>query len=244
MQRGPIRPTPQARLGLSFHMMRILVAEDDERLADLISERLNDARYTVDVAADGDEALAFSATSTYDVMLLDIMLPRIDGLDVCRQRRALGDRTPILILTARDGVADRVTGLDSGADDYLTKPFAFDELLARIRALLRRDAERKEPILREGDLTLDPAARRVRWGTRDLDLTDREYRVLEVLLRRAGQLVPREVVVDNVWGFEYPDTSNLLDVYLGRLRRKLGACGAPPMIHSVRRAGIRLNCER
>jgi two-component system response regulator MprA len=173
-------------------------------------------------------------------MLLDIMLPRVDGLDVCRRLRASGDRTPILILTAKDAVADRVAGLDCGADDYLTKPFAFDELLARVRALLRREAERKESVLRVGGLTLDPATRRVRWDEAEVDLTDREYRVLEVLLRRAGQIVPRDVIVDSVWGFEYPDSSNLLDVYLGRLRRKLAACGAPPMMQSMRRAGVRV----
>jgi DNA-binding response OmpR family regulator len=223
--------------------MRILIAEDDQRLAAAISAGLKQARYTVDVAADGEEALDFTSTSTYDAMLLDIMLPRVDGIEVCRRLRAAGIRTPILILTAKDGVADRVAGLDSGADDYLTKPFAFDELLARIRALLRREAERKEPVIRLGDLGLNPSTQRVQWRDADVELTDREYRVLETLIRRGEQIVPRDAIIDSVWGFEYPDSSNLLDVYLGRLRRKLAACGAPALIHSVRRVGVRLGFE-
>ena len=224
--------------------MRILVAEDDARLATAISEGLNDSRYTVDLAVDGEDALAYSSTSSYDAIILDVMLPSVDGFEICRRLRAEGNRSPILILTARDGVADRVAGLDCGADDYLTKPFAFPELLARIRALLRREAERKEPIIRQGDLGLDPASQCVRWQDRDVGLTDREYRVLETLIRRGGQIIPRDAIIESVWGFEYPDSSNLLDVYLGRLRRKLSACGAPALIHSVRRVGVRLGVER
>jgi len=220
--------------------MRILVVEDDDRLATNIASGLSAAQYTVDIAHDGEEALGFTNTSAYDAMVLDVLLPRLDGMEVCRTLRAAGDRTPILILTAKDGVADRVAGLDCGADDYLTKPFAFDELLARIRALLRREAERKEPIIRLDDLSLDPATQQVRWEDSTVELTHREYRVLETLIRRPRQIVPRDVIIDSVWGFEYPDSSNLLDVYLGRLRRKLSVCGAPAMIHSVRRVGVRL----
>src|SRR5436190_13937107 len=179
--------------------MRILVVEDDDRLATNIASGLNAAQYTVDIAHDGEEALGFTNTSAYDAMVLDVLLPRLDGMEMCRTLRAAGDRTPILILTAKDGVADRVAGLDCGADDYLTKPFAFDELLARIRALLRREAERKEPIIRLDDLSLDPATQQVRWENSAVELTHREYRVLETLIRRPRQIVPRDVIIDSVW---------------------------------------------
>jgi two-component system response regulator MprA len=144
------------------------------------------------------------------------------------------------MLTARDAVPDRVAGLDSGADDYLVKPFALSELLARLRALLRREAARKDGTLRLGELTLDPAARIVAWANQPLDLTPREYRFLETLLRRPGWIVTRELLVESVWGFDYPDSSNLIEVYVGRLRRKLNAAGAPPLIQTVRGAGYRL----
>jgi two-component system response regulator MprA len=176
----------------------------------------------------------------YDAIVLDILLPKLDGLQVCRRLRAAGTRTPILLLTARDALEDKVAGLDSGADDYLTKPFALDELLARLRALLRREASRKEPLLRLGDLALDPAAQRVTHGKRLINLATREYRLLETLLRRSGAVVTREMIVESVWGFDYPDTSNLVEVYIGRLRRKLTEGGGTPLIQTVRGAGYRL----
>jgi DNA-binding response OmpR family regulator len=176
----------------------------------------------------------------YDAIVLDILLPRVDGLEVCRRLRARGFAAPILLLTARDAVEDRVEGLDSGADDYLTKPFAFAELLARLRALLRRDSANKEPVLRVSELSLDPASHIVRWGSVDIDLTAREYRVLETLIRHPGWIVSRDAIIESVWGFNYPDSSNLVEVYVGRLRRKLAEQGAPPLIQTVRGAGYRV----
>jgi two-component system OmpR family response regulator len=221
-------------------MTRVLVVEDEFKLAGTLEEGLTDAHYTVDVALDGEEALDYTRTASYDAVVLDVMLPKVDGLRVCRELRESGMTTPILLLTARDAVDDRIAGLDSGADDYLTKPFAFGELLARLRALLRRGADRKEGVLRLGRLTLDPAARIVRWDDRPLDLTAREHRILETLLRRPGWIVDREAIIESVWGFEYPDSSNLVEVYIGRLRRKLAEAGAPPLIQTIRGAGYRL----
>jgi DNA-binding response OmpR family regulator len=221
-------------------MTRVLVVEDELKLACALEEGLGQAQFTVDVAEDGEGALDFARTTRYDAIVLDILLPRVDGLEVCRRLRADGTLTPILMLTARDAVPDRVAGLDSGADDYLVKPFALSELLARLRALLRREAARKDGTLRLGELTLDPAARLVAWANQPLDLTPREYRFLETLLRRPGWIVTRELLVESVWGFDYPDSSNLIEVYVGRLRRKLNAAGAPPLIQTVRGAGYRL----
>ncbi len=218
-------------------MTRVLVVEDELKLAVALEEGLRQAQFTVDLAQDGEEALDFARTVCYDALVLDVLLPRVNGLEVCRRLRGVGTRTPILMLTARDTVPDRIAGLDSGADDYLVKPFAFGELLARLRALLRRDATHKEGILRLADLTLDPAARIVRWGDRRLELTSREYRLLETLLRRPGWIVSREQIVESVWGFDYPDSSNLVEVYVGRLRRKLSAAGAPPLVQTVRGVG-------
>jgi two-component system OmpR family response regulator len=219
---------------------RVLVAEDELKLASTLEEGLAEAGYTVDLALDGEEALAFARAAAYDVLVLDVLLPGIDGLAICRRLRSAGLATPILLLTARDALEDKVDGLDSGADDYLTKPFAFPELLARLRALLRRGSARREGVLRAADLVLDPAARTVRWGDRPLELTRREYCLLETLLRRPGWIVSREAIVESVWGFDYPDSSNLIDVYVGRIRRKLCGSGAPPIIETVRGLGYRL----
>jgi two-component system response regulator MprA len=221
-------------------MARILVVEDEPGLARALREGLRESHYTVDVATDGEEALAFARVARYDAIVLDVLMPRLDGLQVCRRLRAAGATTPILMLTARDALEHKVAGLDSGADDYLVKPFAYAELLARLRALLRREASRKEGSLSVGNLTLDPATQRAQRGDRPLELTAREYRVLETLMRRPGHVVSREAIIDSVWGFDYPESSNLIDVYIGRLRRKLGGDGAPPLIHTVRGAGYRL----
>jgi DNA-binding response OmpR family regulator len=218
----------------------LLVVEDEVKLGQALVEGLTRAQYTVDLALDGEEGLAYASTTTYDVMLLDVMLPKLDGLEVCRRLRSDGVRTPILMLTARDAIGDRIAGLDSGADDYLVKPFAFGELLARIRALLRRDASSKEETLRIADLTLEPAAQRVLWAGRPVDFTAREYRILEVLMRRPGWIVSRESLIESVWGFDFTDTSNLVEVYVGRVRRKLSEQGAPALIQTVRGAGYRL----
>jgi DNA-binding response OmpR family regulator len=224
-------------------MTRVLVVEDELKLGSALETGLREAQYTVDLALDGEEALNFAQTVAYDVIVLDILLPRVDGLEVCRRLRAAGTRTPILLLTARDALQDKVAGLDSGADDYLTKPFALDELLARLRALLRREAANKEPLLRVADLTLDPAAQRVTRAGRSIELTAREYRLLETLLRRPGAVVSRLMIVESVWGFDYPDSSNLVEVYIGRLRRKLGEGGGASLIQTVRGAGYRLQAD-
>jgi two-component system, OmpR family, response regulator len=221
-------------------MTRVLVVEDEAKLAAVLAERLGAAQYTVDLAQDGEEALAFTSTTGYDAIVLDLQLPRIDGLEVCRRLRATGRLTPILVLTARDTVRDKIVGLDSGADDYLTKPFALGELLARLRALLRRDSTQKDGLLRFLDLSLDPSTQIVRWGERAVDLTAREFRILATLLRYPGWVVSRELIIESVWGFGFSDSSNLVEVYIRRLRRKLANAGAPPLIGTVRGAGYRL----
>jgi two-component system OmpR family response regulator len=221
-------------------MARLLLVEDELKLGAALEEGLERAQYTVDLATDGQEALDFARVATYDVIVLDVMLPKVTGLEVCQRLRTDGVRTPILMLTARDAVQDRIMGLDSGADDYLVKPFAFGELLARIRALLRRDAPTREAIVRVGDLSLDPAAQQVTWHEQRLDLTAREYRILETVMRRPGWLVSREALIESVWGFDFTDTSNLVEVYIGRVRRKLSEAGAPSLIQTVRGAGYRM----
>ena len=224
-------------------MTRVLLVEDETRLAEALAEGLTRAQYTVDLAHDGEDGLAYARATEYDVIVLDVMLPKLDGFEVCRRLRADGVPTRILVLTARDAIRDRIAGLDSGADDYLVKPFALGELLARIRALLRRDSAAKEGVLRVSELTLEPAAQRVQWSGRPVDLTAREYRVLEALMRRPGWIVSRESLIESVWGFDFADTSdtsNLVEVYVGRVRRKLTEHGAPALIQTIRGAGYRL----
>jgi DNA-binding response OmpR family regulator len=218
----------------------VLIVEDETKLGAALEEGLGQAHHTVDVAQDGEEGLEYARCSPYDVIVLDVMLPKVDGFEVCRRLRATGARTPILMLTARDAVGDRIAGLDSGADDYLTKPFAFGELLARIRALLRRDAPSRASVLQLADLTLDPAAQRVEWAGQPVEMTAREYRILEALIRRPGWIVSRDALIESIWGFDFPDTSNVVEVYGGRIRRKLAEHGAPPLIQTVRGAGYRL----
>jgi two-component system OmpR family response regulator len=221
-------------------MTRLLVAEDELRLASVLDDTLGEAQYTVDVAFDGEEALDYASTATYDAIVLDVLLPRVDGLEVCRRLRAAGSLTPILLLTARDTEQDKILGLDSGADDYLTKPFSFGELLARLRALLRRTGSQKTALLCLSDLTLDQATRVVRWLDEPLELTARDYRVLETLMRHAGWVVTREAMNESVWGYGCSESSNLIEVYIRRLRRKLEEHGAPPLIQTVRGVGYRL----
>jgi len=222
----------------------LLIVEDEIKLGAALEEGLERAQHTVDVALDCEEGLEFARGAAYDVIILDGMLPKLDGLELCRTLRAERIQTPVLMLTARDAVGDRIEGLDSGADDYLTKPFAFGELLARIRALLRRDAPSKAGVLRVSDLTLDPAAQRVAWANRPVELTAREYRILEALMRRPGWILSRDAIIENIWGFDFPDTSNVVEVYVGRIRRKLAEHGAPPLIQTVRGAGYRLEAVR
>jgi two-component system response regulator MprA len=219
--------------------MRILVVDDEPAVRDALRRALALEGYRVDLAGDGVEALQRLSHSPPDAMVLDLLMPEIDGLEVCRRLREAGDRTPVLVLTARDGVSDRVAGLDAGADDYLIKPFALEELLARLRALLRRtgSAEGERGILRLGDLQLDPATHEVRRGSREIELTRTEFLLLELFLRNPRQVLTRNLIFDRVWGYDFGPSSNSLEVYVGYLRRKTEAAGEPRLIQTVRGVG-------
>ena len=217
--------------------MRVLVVEDERKVASFIRQGLQEEGHAVEVAADGETALDLLAGPPYDLVVLDVMLPRRDGFGVVRAMRQRGLETPVLLLTARDSVNDRVTGLDLGADDYLTKPFAFDEFLARVRALFRRGQGQRVPVLRVGTLTLDPATRRVARGDRRLDLTAREHALLECFMRNTGRVLTRPQLAERVWGLDFDPGSNVVDVYVGYLRRKIDGPGEPRLLHTVRGAG-------
>ena len=224
----------------------MLIADDDQAVRDSLERTLRFEGYAVDIAGDGVEALARAADTPPDLLVLDVTMPIMGGLEACRQLRAAGDRTPILMLTARDGISDRVAGLDAGADDYLVKPFALQELLARVRALLRRVAADApdENMLRLGDLTLDVGSRTVRRGEVLLDLTRTEFNLLQALLEHPGQVVTRGQLFERVWGYDLDRSSNSLDVYIGYLRRKLEPAGATRLVHTVRGVGFVLREER
>jgi DNA-binding response OmpR family regulator len=220
--------------------MRVLVVEDSRRLAGIIKRGLLEEGYTVDSAYDGEEAEYMAETTPFDVIILDIMLPKKDGVAVCRDLRAKNVNTPILMLTAKDSVEDKVSGLDSGADDYLVKPFAFSELLARLRALLRREVLPKTQKFQVGDLSLDPQSREVwRDGSR-VDLTAKEYAIIEYFMRRPNAVVTRTMLGESVWDYEFDGISNIIDVYVRRLRRKIDREGETSLIQTVRGAGYRL----
>lgn len=223
--------------------MRVLVVEDEPGIANFVRQGLGEAGYAVDVAWDGQEGLAFALAADYDVLVLDIMLPKLDGLDLLRELRAQGHKTPTLMLTARDTIDDRVAGLDAGADDYLVKPFAFAELLARLRALLRRPPLHTDPVLMVGDLTLDTATRQVRRNGLLIDLSPREFAVLEYLMRHPNQVLSRTQIGEHVWNFDFYHESNVVDVYIGYLRRKIDRGSDLPLIHTVRGVGYRISDE-
>jgi len=223
--------------------VRILVVEDEPKLSTTLRRGLEEQGYAVDVAHDGEEGLAFAELGPYDVIVLDLMLPRLDGMELCRRLRARRVATAILMLTARDAVDDRVLGLDAGADDYLTKPFAFRELLARVRALLRRAGPVRDPILRVGDLELDPASREVRRGGRRIELTSKEYSMLEYFMRRPNRVLTRGQIAEHVWDFDFVAMSNVVDVYVRYLRRKLGDEREPRLLHTVRGTGYQLRAQ-
>jgi DNA-binding response OmpR family regulator len=219
---------------------RLLLVEDNRRLRQTLRDSLVEAGYAVDTADNGEDGQILGEVTGYDVMVLDVMLPRRDGLEVCSELRRRGVRTPILMLTARDTVQDRVRGLDCGADDYLVKPFALDELMARIRALLRREMPRKEGVLRVADLVADPATHFVERAGRRLELTAKEYALLEFFLRHVDHMLPRERLTEHVWSYDYAGASNVVDVYVRRLRRKIDDPHQVKLFETVRGAGYRL----
>ena len=225
--------------------MKILVVDDDAAVRNSLDRALRLNRYDVSMAVDGADALQQVASDPPDAMVLDVLMPNVDGLEVCRRLRAMGDRTPILMLTAQDGVTERVAGLDAGADDYLPKPFALDELLARLRALLRRAApeEPDRDRLQFEDVSMDLATFEVRRGDRKIDLTRTEFSLLELFLRNPRQVLTRDVINERVWGYDFPTTSNSLEVYVGYLRRKLEAEGEPRLIQTMRGFGYALRSE-
>jgi two-component system response regulator MprA len=224
--------------------MRILVVEDERAVRDALERVLRTDGYDVQLAADGGAALSALHTAPPDAVVLDVMLPVLDGLEVCRRLRAEGDRVPVLMVTARDAVRDRVAGLDAGADDYLVKPFSIDELRARVRALLRRAGATDGEPLRTADVVLDPRSHLVHRGDRRIDLTMTEFALLELLMRNPGHVLTRSVIFDRVWGYDFGPTSKALEVYVGYLRRKLEANGEPRLVHTVRGMGYVLREEQ
>ena len=224
--------------------MRILVVEDERRIADFVSRGLSEQGYAIDVAYDGDEALQWTDVADYDVIILDVMLPVRDGIQVCRTLRDRRLRTPILMLTARDAVEDRVRGLDSGADDYLVKPFAFAELLARLRALTRREPATLGTALQVGDLTLDTITREVyRQGT-SIDLTTKEFALLEYLMRHPNQVLTRTMIAEHVWSYDFDNSTNVIDVHVRNLRRKIDDPFPAKLIQTIRGAGYRISAKQ
>jgi len=221
---------------------RVLVIEDEDRIRQFLQRGLAYESYRVDVAADGTTGLALARENPPDIVILDWMLPGMDGLEVCRRLRAAGP-VPILMLTAKDAVGDRVSGLDAGADDYLVKPFAFDELLARMRALLRRAAPSSPEVLKFSDLTLDTGTRQAFRAERAIELTAKEYELLELFIRHPRQVMTREVIFDRVWGYDFGGESNIIEVYVRYLRQKTEAASEPRLVHTVRGVGYVLREE-
>jgi two-component system OmpR family response regulator len=220
--------------------MRVLVVEDEPRMASLIRRGLLGEGLAADVAGSGEDGLWLAESHDYDAIVLDVMLPGIDGFETCRRLRAAGVWAPVLMLTARDSVEDRVAGLDTGADDYLVKPFAFAELLARLRALARRGTDERPSVLQVGDLTLDPAARRVRRGDEEIQLSAKEFSLLETFMRRPGEVLSRLHLLEHAWDFAYENRSNVVDVYIRHLRQKIDEPFGRRSLETVRGAGYRL----
>ncbi|MDP2857786.1 MAG: response regulator transcription factor [Bacillota bacterium] len=224
--------------------MRVLVVEDERRIADFLSRGLSEQGYAVDVAYDGDEALQWADVAEFDVIVLDVMLPIRDGIAVCRIFRTRGLKTPILMLTARDAVEDRVRGLDSGADDYLVKPFAFAELLARLRALTRREPVALGTVLQVGDLILDTTTREGSRQGKSPELTSKEYALLEYLMRHPNQVLTRTMIAEHVWNYDFDNATNVIDVHIRNLRRKIDDPFPTKLIQTVRGAGYRISARQ
>ncbi len=217
--------------------MRLLLVEDEARIAHFVAKGLREESYAVDVVGNGKDAVYQTEINDYDVVILDVMIPGMDGFATCRAIRGKGKRIPILMLTARDGVQDRITGLDAGADDYLTKPFEFGELLARLRALLRRPRELHSPKIAVEDVVLDTASQTVKRGNREISLTAKEYALLEFLARNAGRVIGRAEIAEHVWDESFDPFSNLIEVYINRLRRKIDEGSAKPLLQTRRGSG-------
>jgi heavy metal response regulator len=223
--------------------MRILVVEDEQKVASFIKRGLEEEGYAVDVAADGEEGLAMALECVHDLIILDIRLPKMDGLRVLKELRQEKVMTPVLLLTVRATIEDKVLGLDAGADDYLTKPFAFQELVARVRALLRRRAGADPAILEVADLTLDPARRTVSRGGERIELTAREFALLDYFMRNPGRVLTRAMIAEHVWDYTFDTTTNIIDVYVNYLRKKIDAGREPKLLHTVRGVGYVLRAE-
>jgi heavy metal response regulator len=217
--------------------VRILVVEDERKVASFIKKGLEEEGYAVDVAADGEEGLAMALTRVHDLIILDVRLPKIDGLRVLQALRHDSVTAPVLLLTVRATIEDKVLGLDAGADDYLTKPFAFQELVARVRALLRRRMEAEPTVLRIGDLTLDPARRTVTRGGEKIDLTPREFALLDYFMRNPGRVLTRTMIAEHVWDYSFDTSTNVIDVYVNYLRKKVDAGREPKLLHTMRGVG-------
>ena len=224
--------------------MRVLVVDDDHKLASMVRRELTDNGYAVDVAHDGEEGLDFADAGVYDLILLDVAMPGMDGLTVCRRLREQKIGTPVLMLTARDGVDDRVSGLDSGADDYLVKPFSFRELGARVRALTRRSVPGRDTVLRVADVEVDTVAHEVRRGGRPVELTSKEYAILEYFVRNPNRVLTRTQIAEHIWDYNFVAMSNVVDVYVGLLRRKLGDNGESRLLHTLRGTGYQLRTPK
>lgn len=224
--------------------MRVLVVEDERKISSYLKRGLEEQGYAVDTAFTGREALDYAEAAPYDMIILDILLPEMDGLTVCRELRKRDKRTPVLMLTARDAVDDRVNGLDAGADDYLVKPFALKELLARLRAMSRRTADApKSHILKMADLTLDTLTRRIKRGDKNIELTSKEYAVLECIMREPDHVLTRTQIAEHVWNYDVYNQSNVVDVYIKNLRRKIDNGFEVKLLHTIRGAGYRISME-
>jgi heavy metal response regulator len=223
--------------------MRILVVEDEKKVAGFIKKGLEEEGYAIDVALDGREGLLMALDGVHDLIILDINLPKMDGLKVLQEFRHHRGKTPVLLLTVRAAIEDKVLGLDTGADDYLTKPFSFQELLARIRALLRRQVEATPPLLQVADLTLDPARRLVSRGLERIDLSTKEFALLDYFMRNPGRVLTRTMIAEHVWDYDFDPMSNIIDVYVNYLRKKIDTGREPKLIHTVRGVGYVLQVE-
>ncbi|NNK58484.1 MAG: response regulator [Desulfobulbaceae bacterium] len=223
--------------------MRVLLVEDEKKVASFIKKGLEEHGYAVDYGSDGKSGLVMALDEIHDLIILDINLPEIDGLTVLRQMRAKKVATPVLLLTVRATIEDKVIGLDTGADDYLAKPFSFEELLARVRALLRRSSDSKSPVFTVADLVLDPASRQVFRGSDRIELTSKEFAILEYFIRNRGRVLTRTMIIDHVWGYDFDADTNVVDVYVNYLRKKIDAPYEPKLLHTVRGTGYVLREE-